>query len=264
MRLYWEVARRSFRRLSTYRAATVAGVFTNTVFGYLRAYILIAVAAAAGGTAGGWDATELVTFAFLTQGMINVSQAFGDPELAERVRSGDVVVDLYRPIDLQMWWLASALGRAAFTTLARGIPPVALGAVVFDLRFTTSPAMLALALVSVLLASVTGFAFRFLVNLTTFWTLDQRGLDQMATLALSFFSGLLLPIVLFPGWLEGLARLLPFSAMIQTPAEVFMGVHGTARVVALVTHQLLWVVALLVLGRIVLSRAQHKVVVQGG
>lgn len=264
MRLYWEVARRSFRRWSTYRAATLAGLFTNTVFGYLRAYILVAVAAAGGGTAGGWDTTELVTFAFLTQGLLNVSQAFGDPELAERIRTGDVVVDLYRPVDLQLWWLGAALGRALFTTLARGAPPVLLGALVFDIRLTTSPATLAAAVASVVLAAVVGFAFRFLVNLTAFWTLDHRGVDQLATLGLSFFSGLLLPVVLFPGWLEGLARLLPFSAMIQTPAELFMGVRSGGGVVGALAHQLVWVALLLGAGRLVLLRAQRRVVIQGG
>lgn len=264
MRLYWEVARRSFRRWSTYRAATVAGLFTNTVFGYLRAYILVAVVAAAGGSAGGWDQTELVTFAFITQGLINVSLAFGDPELAERVRSGDVVVDLYRPVDIQLWWLASALGRCAFTTLARGIPPALLGSLVFDLRLTSSPTMWVAALVSVLLATIVGFAFRFVVNLTTFWTLDQRGLDQLATLTLTFFSGLLLPIVLFPTWLEQLARLLPFATMIQAPAEVIMGVRSGGEVVGILLYQASWALVLLAAGRLVLSRADRRVVIQGG
>src|SRR5438874_2023340 len=43
MRLYWEIARRGFRRYATYRTATFAGAFTNTVFGVLRAYIILAV-----------------------------------------------------------------------------------------------------------------------------------------------------------------------------------------------------------------------------
>jgi ABC-type uncharacterized transport system permease subunit len=42
-RPYWEVARRSYRRFSTYRVATAAGIFTNTVFAFLKAYVLIAV-----------------------------------------------------------------------------------------------------------------------------------------------------------------------------------------------------------------------------
>ena len=206
MRLLWEVARRSFRRWSTYRMATAAGVFTNTAFGYLRAYILVAVAAAGGGVVGGWDEATLVTFSFLTQGLIACTGAFRESELAERVRTGDVVVDLYRPIDLQAWWLASWTGRAAFTFLARGVPPVLLGAVVFDLVWPAGPAAWAAFAVSVVLASGIGFGLRFCTNLTAFWLLDNRGLDQLVTLVLTFFGGLLIPVVLFPTWLESLAR----------------------------------------------------------
>ena len=43
IRLYWELARRGYRRYAAYPGATVAGVFTNTVFGFLQAYILLAV-----------------------------------------------------------------------------------------------------------------------------------------------------------------------------------------------------------------------------
>ena len=265
MRLLWEVARRSFRRWSTYRTATAAGVFTNTVFGYLRAYVLLAVAAAGGGVVGGWDERTLVTFSFLTQGLIAVTGAFGESELAERVRTGDVVVDLYRPTDLQAWWLASWMGRSAFTFLARGVPPVLLGAVVFDLVWPADAAAWAVFLASTLLASGIGFGVRFCTNLTAFWLLDNRGADQLVTLVQMFLGGLLVPVVLFPTWLEGVARALPFAAASQLPAEVFMGRHdtvgGTVGVLAL---QVAWLVALLAVGRLMLGAATRKVVVQGG
>lgn len=263
MRLAWEVARRSFRRWSTYRLATVAGVITNTVFGYLRADILVAVFAASGGDPGGWSADELVTFAFVTQALLAGTGAFGEPELAERVRSGDVVVDLYRPIDVQVWWLASWCGRSAYTLLARGIPPVVLGAVAFDLVLPTTVGHWLVVLVSVLLASIVGFGLRFCTNLTAFWLVDNRGLDQLVTLVLTFFGGLLVPLVLFPPWLEAIARALPFAAMVQVPAELIMGVYDGPAWRALAT-QAAWAVTLLVLGRVMLASATRKVVIQGG
>jgi ABC-2 type transport system permease protein len=265
MRLLWEVARRSFRRWSTYRMATAAGVVTNTVFGYLRAYILIAVAVAGGGRVGGWDEATLVTFSFLTQGLIVGTGAFGESELAERVRTGDVVVDLYRPVDLQARWLASWVGRSAFTLLARGVPPVLLGAVVFDLVLPPDVATWAAFLASVALASGVGFALRFCTNLTAFWLLDNRGVDQLITLVLAFFGGLLLPIVLFPAWLEDLARALPFAAMVQYPAELFMGRHDAAGgMVGVLAVQALWLAVLVGTGRLLLGAATRKVVIQGG
>jgi len=263
VRLAWEVARRSFRRWSTYRLATVAGVITNTVFGYLRADILVAVFAASGGDPGGWNAAELVTFAFVTQALLAGTGAFGEPELAERVRSGDVVVDLYRPIDVQLWWLASWCGRSAYTLVARGIPPVVLGAIVFDLVLPTTVGHWLVVLVSVLLASIVGFGLRFCTNLTAFWLVDNRGLDQLVTLVLTFFGGLLVPLVLFPPWLEAIARALPFAAMVQVPAELIMGVYDGPVWSALAT-QAAWAVTLLVLGRVMLASATRKVVIQGG
>ena len=41
--LWFAVAQRSFRRYSTYRAATFAGIFTNCAFGIIICFVYIAV-----------------------------------------------------------------------------------------------------------------------------------------------------------------------------------------------------------------------------
>jgi len=120
LRLMLEIARRSFRRTSSYRLATASGLFVNTVFGYLRASVLVFVATTSGGAVRGLTAEDLATFAFISQGLIMVVGVFGDTELSDRIKNGDVVVDLYRPADLQLWWLATWLGKSAFYVLARG------------------------------------------------------------------------------------------------------------------------------------------------
>ena len=55
------------------------------------------------------------------------------------IRTGDIAIDLYRPADLQMWWLAADLGRAAFQLLGRGVVPLAVGALAFDWRCPADP-----------------------------------------------------------------------------------------------------------------------------
>ncbi len=264
LRLLWEIGRRSFRRTSSYRLATASGVFINTVFGYVRASVLLVVAAEAGGQVRGMDSVDLATFAFVSQGFIMISGAFGDPELAERIKSGDVVIDLYRPADLQLWWLATWLGKAAFQAVARGIPPVLLGALTFDIRWPDPWWHWFPFLLAVCLATLVGFALRFCSNLVTFWLLDNRGVEQMLTLLISFFAGLLLPINLFPDWLQGVAYSLPFASMIQLPTEIFLGRHDGGEIMVVLAQQLLWVVLLLLAGRLLLVVATRRVVVQGG
>lgn len=264
MRLLLEISRRSFRRAATYRLATASGVFVNTVFGYIRASVLVLVVTTSGGTLRGMDAAELVTFAFVSQGFIMVTGTFGESELADRIRTGDIVIDLYRPADLQLWWLATWIGKSTFMVFARGIPPVLLGALVFEVRWPNPLWHWIPFLVSIVLATVVGFGIRFLSNLSAFWLLDNRGTDQLVTFVAMFFGGLLLPINLFPSWLEAVARALPFAAMIQLPAEIYLGRYDGLEVATVLGQQLFWAVLLLAMGRLLLSTATRRVVIQGG
>jgi ABC-2 type transport system permease protein len=263
VRLYWEVARRAFRRYATYRAANVAGLFTNTVFGFIRAYVLIALYKHRTDV-GGFDVTDAVTFSFVSQGFLMLTEAFGTDEIAERVRTGDIVTDFYRPIDFQGWWLAQDLGRAAFHTLTRGIPPVLAGAVAFHLRFETDPVVLAAFALSALLAVIVSFGVRFITNLSAFWLLDIRGARQLVILTQLFFCGLAVPITFFPPLLEQIARALPFAAMLQVPIEILLGKHHGVDLALAVGSQVAWAAALYAAAAAVVRVATRKVVVQGG
>jgi ABC-2 type transport system permease protein len=99
---YAFVAWFSFRRYAAYRLAAVGDAISNTMFGFLRAYILLALWDAHP-SLGGYDVTDAITYAFLTQALIGPVQIFGGMELTERIRTGDVAIDLHRPADLQGW-----------------------------------------------------------------------------------------------------------------------------------------------------------------
>ena len=72
------------------------------------------------------------------------------------------------------------------------------------------------------------FAIRFLVASTAFWLLDQSGVKVMSGAFAIFFSGMMLPLVLFPGWLGTLAQALPWASYVQVPADIWLGKHTGA------------------------------------
>ncbi|MDQ8705708.1 ABC-2 family transporter protein [Streptomyces sp. LHD-70] len=266
MRLYVAVAAGGFRRYATYRTATAAGVFTNTVFGLIVAYTYVALWDERPGL-GGYDQAEAVTYVWLGQAMLAACSLLGggfEDELVERIRSGDIAVDLYRPADLQLWWLAGDLGRAAFQLLGRGVVPVAVGALVFELALPTAAGTWLAFGCSVLLALVVSFALRYLVALSAFWLLDGAGVTQIAALAGMFFSGMLLPLNVFPGALGELARALPWSALLQVPADVLLGKRTGYGLLGAYAFQAAWAVVLLGAGRLLQLVATRRVVVQGG
>ncbi len=261
-RLYVEVARRTYARISVYRSATVAGVFTNTVFGFLLAYVLLAVYEQRP-EVGGFDARDVVTFTFVAQGMLMVLGMFNDTEIADRISTGDVIVELQRPYDHQAWWAGVSYGKAGYYAIFRGIPPFLAGALVFDLRL---PSVLDAAafVLSVALAVGVAFGWRYLLQLSAFWLLDVRGANQLGWLAAQFLSGAFVPLVFFPGWLEVAARALPFASMLQLPVEVWLGRYDGIELLGVYAVQAAWLVALVLAGRHIMARAVHRVVVQGG
>jgi len=111
--MYRQLARAGWRRYSVYPAATLAGLFTNVVFGVLRTYVLLAVVRGRVAV-GGYTASDFVTYAWLTQGLMMTVYLFTWTDLALRIRSGDVAIDLVRPIDVQFAGLAGDFGRAAY------------------------------------------------------------------------------------------------------------------------------------------------------
>jgi ABC-2 type transport system permease protein len=263
MRLWWEVARRGFRRYATYRWATFAGVTTNTVFGFLRAYVFVALFAAVP-VVGGYDLSDALTYTFLSQGMLMPLYLWGWDQIAETVRSGQVATDLYRPFDYQMYWLSQDLGRAVYHALARGIPPFVVGALFFELRLPEAPQTWLLFLVSAGLAVVVAFALRFMVNLSAFWLLDIRGVHSVAATAWTLLSGFAIPIAMFPDMARSVIRTLPFVAMLELPMDIFLERATGVDAVGTLAMQFAWALVLLGAGRLLLSSASRKLVVQGG
>jgi len=264
VRLYWEVARTTARRMATYRTATLAGIFTNTVFGFILAYVMLAVFRERP-EIGGFDAVDAVTFTFVAQGMHTLTMGnFSQVELAERIRTGDVAVDLSRPYDSQGWWMAVGYGRASYVVWARGIPPVAAGALTMGLRFPDEAWTWLAFAASVALGAGVAICWGFLLQLSAFWILDVRGPNQIGWMVAAFLSGSFVPVVVFPDGFESIVRALPFVAMVELPIETFLGMHTGKDLVATLATQLLWLAVLILTGRLVLSRAVRKVVVHGG
>jgi ABC-2 type transport system permease protein len=262
VRLYLEVVRTTARRMSTYRRATFAGVFTNTVFGLILAYVQLAVFRDR--EIGGFDATDALTYVFVVQGLLMVVGIFGSSEQADRVMTGEVAMDLSRPYDFQAWWAAVAYGQALYYAVFRGIPPFLVGALVFDLRLPTAATTWLAFVLSVAFGVGIAWAFGFIVQCAAFWLIDIRGLSTLSWFTAQLLAGVLLPLVLFPDWLEPTVRILPFSGMVALPVEIFLGKHPGVEVLSIFGTQLAWVAVLVLIGRAVLARAVTKVVVQGG
>ena len=262
MRLYYEIARRSFRRAAVYRSAYLFGMVTNAFFGALLTYMYRALYTSGGGVAG-WTVEDAVSYTWTTQSLISIGGAWISFDIMGTIKTGEVVTDLSRPWNFLGYWLSRSLGERAYNLLLRASLTYLVGIVAFGARIP-SPAKLAAFLVAMMLAILVAFAFSFIINLSGFWLIDATGILYMANIVLMFFSGFLVPLAFFPPALQAIANVLPFQAITSIPAQIWLGKIPAGALLATLSVQFGWAVVLMAAASIILHFAMRKVVIQGG
>ncbi len=263
MRLYWEFSRRSFQRHLTYRSAAVAGLITNFFFGLLRVSVLLALLGPREEYEG-MTRAGIYTYVALTQAVITYLSLFGWYDLADSVHSGEVAHDLLKPMNYFNFWLARDMGRAGVAILLRGITIMLIFSLFFEMAHPQSVAGWTAVAVAIFLSWLVSFAFRFLLNLTAFWTPNARGIGRFGFIIAWFFSGFLMPLAFFPEWVQQIAHLTPFPYMLNTVVDIYIGKLAGAGLLQAYFIQLVWVIVLVVAGQLVLGTAVKRLVILGG
>lgn len=264
MRAYVAIYGAKFRALLQYRAAAVAGLATQLFWGAVRVMIFSAFYAATSEPQP-MTLAEVITYVWLTQALLRVLPWRPDTDVEQLVRSGNVVYELLRPVDLHGLWLARALALRTAPVLLRSVPIFMLGALgVLELA---GPASIAAALafgVSLVATAFLSAALTTLLSVSMVLTISGRGVHVLTVAVVNFFSGAILPLPLLPEWIQPVAAVLPFRGLLDTPFRLYLGQLSAWEGVWAVAHQLVWVAVLVVAGRVLLARALRRAVVQGG
>jgi ABC-2 type transport system permease protein len=261
--MYLALTRIAFQRQLAYRAAALAGLSTNIFFGMLRVAVLVALYGARREMAG-ISLPAAITFTGLTQAIISFHSLFGWYEMMNSIYTGAVASDLLKPMGYFRFWLAQDLGRALAQLLLRGLPMLAIYALLFGITLPQTAIQWLALIVSLFLSWLVGFAFRFWVNLAGFWTPDARAIGRLAFVLVYFLSGFLMPLRFFPDWFVRLCALTPFPSIVNTVVEVYLGVlQGPSLILALL-QQVAWAALLIAACQLTLRAGVRRLVIQGG
>ncbi|MCB0091195.1 MAG: ABC-2 family transporter protein [Caldilineaceae bacterium] len=263
MRLFWELGKLSFQRQLSYRAANLAGLATNIFFGLLRASVMIALFGARQQVEG-MTIGDAITYTGLTQAVIAYLSIFGWNDLMNSIYSGEVGSDLLKPMGYFRYWLARDLGRAAASLLLRGVTIMVIYALFYRITIPQGALQWLALLTSIVLGLLVSFGWRFIVNLSAFWTPDARGVGRFAFGIAWVLSGFFMPLRFYPDWFIRFCQLTPFPAMVNTTVEVYLGLlSGTDLLLALAV-QVGWVLLLALIAQLVLKMGMRHLVIQGG
>jgi ABC-2 type transport system permease protein len=270
MRPYLAIVSARFRMLLQYRAAAVAGLFTQIFFGFVLLMIYEAFYQSTSAPQP-LAFTQVVSYVWLGQALLATLPWNADPEIRAMVRSGAVAYELCRPIDLYGLWFARALAHRTAPTLLRAVPMVVFAAAVLpwiglpEWRLSPPAPLAGLAFALTLCAALAlSCAISALVHISLLWTVAGEGIVMLLTSVVSLCSGLLIPLKLFPRAVYAVLEWLPFAGLADLPYRVYTGSVPLSGLGLVLARQLAWTIALIALGRWLIGRGLRRLVVQGG
>lgn len=263
MKPYLSILVSRFQTMLQYRAAAAAGIATQIFWGIVRTMIFDAFYRSSSG-AQPLSHDQAIAYIWLGQAMLLLTILNVDADVAAMIRSGSVAYEMTRPVDLYTLWFSRALSGRAAPLLMRSIPILVIAVWFFGLTAPVSLRAGLLFLLSAPMGLLTAAALITLMTISLLWTISGEGISRLAPGAIFVFSGIVVPLPLLPDWAQRIAEALPFRGLIDTPFRIYLGeLHGAAAVRALLL-QLVWLMALVAVGRFALSRGVRRLVVQGG
>lgn len=248
-----------FRQQLAYRTANAAGLFTNLMFLSFRTGVMAACFEHQSSISG-LDPMSAVSFAAITQACLMVAPQWGTLGLSADIRSGQIAVVLQRPVDPYLAYVSTRLGTSLFMVFGRMIPILGISWLFGVLALPPSPSAAVGFCLSLILSALVAVAIQLIVESASFWLLSDHGM-RMLTYGLGVTSsGLLLPLSWYPDTLQMVFRAMPFAETLNTPTEIWLGL---ASPVALL-RQLSWVIALVIVGKGLLTMGLRKLSLHGG
>ena len=267
MKQYLSFFRIRFTAGLQYRAAAWAGIATQFAWGGLTVLMFRAFYNTA---ADSFPMTmeQLSGYIWLQQAFLSMYMTwFFDNDIFEAITSGGVAYELCRPCDLYTMWFAKNMAIRLSRVVLRCIPVLLFAAFLpapYGIRLPPSLTAALLFPISMIMGFLVLIAFSMLIYISAFYTVSSTGVRILAASVMEFLAGGVLPIPFFPEAVQPFFNALPFASIQNTPFLIYTGHYAPRDALFSLLLQLFWLVALVLLGRLLMGHATKKVVVQGG
>ena len=267
MNQYWSFFKMRLMAGLQYRAAALAGMSTQFVWGAMEILLYRAF----------WlehperfpmGMEALSSYIWLQQAFLSLFAMWRwEFDILESVKTGSVAYELLRPTDIYSMWMARSIANRLSQASLRMVPVLVVSSLLpspWGLRLPASPAAFALFLLSAALMVLVVCAYSLLVYALTFYLTDPNGLMVLSVAAADLLGGAIVPLPFLPGGLRRFAELTPFASMQNVPLRLFSGDIPLSQAPAVMGLQVFWILALTTAGYLLTRNGLRRTAILGG
>jgi ABC-2 type transport system permease protein len=191
---------------------------------------------------------------------------FADFRISRKIITGDLTMDLLRPISLFRFEFANAIALRAVGICMEFFPGMLIYSLIYQPKFLTLLSLLKFILLMIF-AFILYYFINFLIGLLAFALNNNSSIIAIKVILFSIAGGAFIPLDFFPGWINRLFDLLPFKYIMYWPIQVFLNKESAAGVdkfLFILAGQLIWMGILYILCKISWNGTVKKFCVAGG
>ena len=267
MKKYWSFFKMRLMAGLQYRAAALAGMSTQIVWGAMEILLYRAF----------WlehperfpmGMEALSSYIWLQQAFLTFFSIWSwDFDILKSVKTGSVAYELLRPAGIYGMWMAKTLAMRLSRAALRMIPIIVLGSLIpapWGLRLRVSPAVFGLFLMSMVLMLLVVCSYTLFIYSLTFHLTDPNGIMVLSVAAADLLGGAIVPLPFLPDGLRQFAALSPFGSMQNVPLRIFNGDISLPDIPEVMGLQAFWVVFLITAGYLLAKSGLRRAVIAGG
>ena len=266
MRVYLEFLKNAFQSNLAYKMNVFLSLISSILVFLVQIYFWRALFQDIGQTQtnmGVISFRDMVTYTLVSTGIsisISTRTVFA---VSGKIRSGEIAVDLIKPVSMKGMLFFDALGNNGFRVVFELVPFLIVGTLMFSIRLPSEPYFF-LFIISTINGMLIYFLISYLIGLIGFWFLSVGSLSVLFNVLINVFSGEMVPLWFFPDFLYELSAFLPFRLIYFAPLAIFLEKTVLADAIGFIFQQFLWIGILAGIERILWMRAFRKLVIQGG
>jgi ABC-2 type transport system permease protein len=248
----------------SYRGSALLVSVINFVYIAIIYFLWKAVYAGSGGIINGMSFKQTFAYLAVASTTFNVYKTFTEWKMSEDVVSGNIVMDMVKPIDYQAKIFFGAVAGVLFRILWVGFPVFVLifllgGTEVFE------PANLHYFVVAFVSAYIISFQLDYITGLASFYTESNWGITMTKESIVLLLSGAVVPVAFFPDSLRPIVAWTPFHHIYNTPLTILTSkALEWSECLSMVISQCAWIGVIFVVSRLAQRVALRQLTVNGG
>ncbi len=249
-----------------YKQAAIAGLLTQFFWGFLN--VMVYQAFYAHTSIDSINFSELICYVWLNQAFFALIYIrTKDSEIRSSIKNGLVAYELCRPYNLYNWWYIKFLARKYAAVTLRFLPVLICSFLLpkpYNLTLPNSLLSFILFLISLILGSLVLVSINLIIHSIGFFNNQSEGISSIIYTIAELLAGFALPLPLLPNIIQKISEYLPFRLIGDLSFRIYSGNINTSYALKSISLQLIWIVILVIIGKIIMKKALTKVCIQGG